>query len=193
MLLLAAVLSMADAFGSPPTLCRPHAVVVRPALHSTSFAVRSASSAAAARAPCPAMRQLGGGGPGFNPNSLVGPIIFASLVASGALGWLFNGILFISLIPLFLGPLVSWYLESNLISGTCPECSAPAQTLKGQQGQCFSCGATFSSEKGAGSDVFLRTAGSQPSGPFGGSPFGRSSSEDGVVEVEVITDDDYKK
>ena len=128
--------------------------------------------------------------PGFS-NSLVGPMVLRW--SHRCVVWLFNGILFISLIPLFLGPLVSWYLESNLISGTCPECSAPAQTLKGQQGQCFSCGATFSSEKGAGSDVFLRTAGSQPSGPFGGSPFGRSSSEDGVVEVEVITDDDYKK
>ena len=105
---------------------------------------------------------------------------------------IFNGILFLVAVPLVVGPIVSWYLQSNLQSGLCPECSAPAQTLKGQQGQCFSCGATFSSEKAPGSDVFLRTASSQPSGPFGGSPFGNSAT-DGVVEVEVLTDDDYKK
>ena len=41
-----------------------------------------------------------GGGGGFDPRSLVGPVIFVSLVASGALGWIFNGILFLSIIPL---------------------------------------------------------------------------------------------
>jgi hypothetical protein len=135
----------------------------------------------------------GGGGPGFNAGSLIQPIILVSLLASGALGWIFNGVLFILAIPLVVGPIVSWYIQSNLVEGTCPECSSPAQVLKGQQGQCLYCGSPFSSEKGAGSDVFLRTA-SPASGPFGGSPFGGpSSSDDGVVEVEVLTDDDYKK
>ena len=135
-----------------------------------------------------------GGGPGFNLGSLVQPIILLSLIASGALGWIFNGILFLAAVPLVVGPIVSWYIQSNLVEGSCPECASPAQVLKGQQGVCTYCGSPFSSEKGAGSDVFLRTA-SPSSGPFGGSPFGAgqsSASDDGVVEVEVLTDDDTK-
>ena len=50
----------------------------------------------------------GGGGPGFNAGSLIQPIILVSLLASGALGWIFNGVLFILAIPLIVGPLVSW-------------------------------------------------------------------------------------
>lgn len=121
------------------------------------------------------MRQLGGGG-GFNPRELVGPIIFASLIASGALGWLFNGLLFLSLVPLVVGPIFSWYIQNNLMEGTCPECGSPAQVLKGQSGQCMYCGNTYSSELSS-SGVFTRS--------------GVKAREDGVVEVEVLTDDDY--
>lgn len=126
-----------------------------------------------------------GGGPGFNPQSLVGPILFASLIASGALGWIFNGLLFLSLVPLVAGPLVSWYIQSNLVEGLCPECGSPTQVLNGQTGTCLYCGSAYSSDKADNSDVFLRTGSSAgPSNPF------RSRPDDGVVEVEVLTDDD---
>ena len=50
--------------------------------------------------------QLGGfyqrGGGGFDPRDLVGPVVLLSLVASGALGWIFNGLLFLSLLLLLL-------------------------------------------------------------------------------------------
>ena len=122
--------------------------------------------------------RLSGGGGGFDFRGLVGPIVFGSLLASGALGWIFNGLLFLSFLPLVLGPLYSWYVENNLLEGTCPECGSPVQVLKGQRGQCFYCGSTFSSELSA-SGVFIRE-GSAPTRP----------REDGVVEVEVLTDDD---
>ena len=117
--------------------------------------------------------RLGGGGfggGGFDPRSLVGPVVFASLIASGALGWIFNGILFLTLLPLVAGPVVQWYLSNNLLEGTCPECAAPVQVLKGQRGACMACGATVSSEMRDG--VFLRE--------------GVAAREDGVVEVDVI-------
>ena len=115
-----------------------------------------------------------GGGPGFDPRSLIGPVIFLSLLASGALGWIFNGLLFLSVLPLFVGPLFSWYIESNLMTGACPECGSEVQVLKGQQGACMVCGATMGSELSRG--VFMRT--------------GAVSRDDGVVEIEVLTDDD---
>jgi hypothetical protein len=141
-----------------------------------------------------AMRQIGPGGfgGGFRPGDLVLPVIFVSLVASGALGWIFNGLLFLSLIPLIGGPLFSWYISNNLLEGSCPECGVPVQVLKGQTGQCFSCGATCSSELQNG--VFMRDGpqgvggGGFGAGGFGG--FGGNQRDDGVVEVEVITDDD---
>ena len=116
---------------------------------------------------------LGGGG-GFNPRSLIGPVVFASLIASGALGWIFNGILFLTLIPLVAGPLFSWYVQSNLLEGACPECGSPVQLLKNQRGQCMTCGASMSSEVQQG--VFIRD--------------GSAARESGVVEVEVLVDDD---
>jgi hypothetical protein len=117
----------------------------------------------------------GGGGGNFDARELIGPIIFFSLLSSGALGWLFNGFLIISALPLILGPLVSWYLQANMIEGACPECGAPVTTLKGQRTQCNFCGASMSSERSP-SGVFTRE--------------GTSTREDGVVEVEVLTDDD---
>ena len=138
------------------------------------------------------MRQIGGGGPGFNPSDLIGPIILVSLFASGALGWLFNGILFLTLLPLVLGPLISWYIQSNLVEGSCPECGSPAQVLKGQTGGCMYCGASFSDEKSG--EVFLRSTMSGQSNPFssgfGGQKTTTARSDDGVVEVEVLTDKD---
>ena len=126
----------------------------------------------------PVMRINGSGGGNFDPRSLVGPVIFASLIASGALGWLFNGLLFLSVLPLVVGPLFSWYLENNLMEGNCPECGAPVQVLKGQRGQCMYCGSSMSSDR-------------TPSGVFTREGVKASPSEDGVVEVEVLTDDDY--
>ncbi|EOD04881.1 hypothetical protein EMIHUDRAFT_220681 [Emiliania huxleyi CCMP1516] len=103
----------------------------------------------------------------------------------GALGWLFNGLLFLSLVPLVVGPLISWYISSNLIEGACPECGAPVQVLKGQSGTCFSCGSSFSDDRDASTGVFTRQ------GAASSSWFGEGgASEDGVVEVDVIVDDD---
>jgi len=124
------------------------------------------------------MAQLGGGGfgggGGFDPRSLITPLVLGALIASGALGWLFNGLLFLALVPLIVGPLVSWYISSNLLEGNCPECGSAVQVLNGQRGQCFSCGATMSSELSP-SGVFTRE--------------GAAATDDGVVEVEVVRDD----
>ena len=114
-----------------------------------------------------------GGGGGFDPSSLIGPVVLVSLIASGALGWIFNGILFLSLVPLVAGPLVSWYIQNNLLEGSCPECGVPVQVLKGQRGSCMACGASMSSELQRG--VFTRD--------------GAAAREDGVVEIDVLVDD----
>lgn len=116
--------------------------------------------------------RLGGGGGGFDPRDLLGPVIFAALLFSGVLGWLFNGLLFLTLLPLIAVPLFQWYVSANLVEGTCPECAAPAQVLKGQRGFCGYCGSTFSSELSG--SMFLREGG--------------KASEDGVVEVDVFVD-----
>jgi len=124
---------------------------------------------------------LGGGGfdprrgPGFDPRSLVGPTVLILLVASGALSWLFQGffILFF-VVPLVAAPALSWYINSNLIEGSCPECSAPVQGFKGQRTVCMSCGATMSDVLVSG--VFVRE--------------GAAATADGVVEVEAVVDVD---
>ena len=125
------------------------------------------------------MRLTGGGfdgGGGFDPRSLVTPLVLVGLLASGALGWIFNGIFFFAFVlPLVVAPLVSWYINSNLIEGSCPECAAPAQVFKGQNGVCFSCGAVMSDER-YGSGVFKRN--------------GAAAMDDGVVEVDAVIDID---
>ena len=186
--LLLALPSLAHAFApavqrplASPRL-RPQAAIAKVPLASPR---PQAAIAKLPRAKTPVAVYGGGGfnsGPpglpprgGFDPRELVGPIIFISLIASGALGWLFNGLLFLSLIPLVAGPLFSWYLQNNLLEGNCPECGAPVQVLKGQPGMCMSCGSTMSSELSA-NGVFFRE--------------GAAAREDGVVEVDVLTDDD---
>ena len=187
--LLLALPSLAHAF-APPAVQRPLASPrLRPQAAIAKVPLASprpqAAIAKLPRAKTPVAVYGGGGfnsGPpglpprgGFDPRELVGPIIFISLIASGALGWLFNGLLFLSLIPLVAGPLFSWYLQNNLLEGNCPECGAPVQVLKGQPGMCMSCGSTMSSELSA-NGVFFRE--------------GAAAREDGVVEVDVLTDDD---
>ena len=180
LLLLLALPSLAHAFA--PAVQRP---LASPRLRPAVADGWRPAVARATRTTAPVAVYGGGGfnsGPpglpprgGFDPRELVGPIIFISLIASGALGWLFNGLLFLSLIPLVAGPLFSWYLQNNLLEGNCPECGAPVQVLKGQPGMCMSCGSTMSSELSA-NGVFFRE--------------GAAAREDGVVEVDVLTDDD---
>jgi len=123
--------------------------------------------------------QLPRGGPGFDPSSLVGPAVFAFLVFSGTLGWVFNlfggFFLLIFLLPIVVTPVFNWWLSNNLLEGTCPNCSSPVQVIKGQQGQCFSCGSTMSSEQSA-QGVFLRDF--------------AVSRESGVVDVDGVIDID---
>ena len=176
LVLLASLLQWCAAFSPAPTSRRsplsPQLPLVSPLCKTPP------QSHVAPRASSPALRLggggFGGGGGGFDPRSLVGPVVFASLLASGALGWLFNGILFLTLLPLIAGPIFSWYIQANLVEGSCPECGSPVQVLKGQRGGCMTCGATMGSDLGSGG-VFLRVDSVQ--------------RDDGVVEVEVITDD----
>ena len=79
-------------------------------------------------------------------------------------------------LPPVAGPIFSWYVSNNLVEGACPDCGSPAQVLKGQRGNCMYCGASYGSELQNG--VFMRNGGG-------------AASRDGVVEVEVLTDDDY--
>ena len=106
----------------------------------------------------PMMRYIGGG---IDPRGLVGPAVFALLLFTGGLGWVFNllnGIfLIVFVLPLLVGPIINWYVRQNLLEGTCPECGAPVQLFKGQQGQCVYCGACMSSELSP-SKVFMRTS-----------------------------------
>ena len=180
-LVLLSLLQWCAAFSPAPTSLRaplsPQLPLVSPlGKPATQFHVAPRASPEP-RSGEPVLRLGGGGfggGGGFNPRDLVGPVIFASLIASGALGWLFNGILFLTLLPLIAGPIFSWYVQANLVEGACPECGSPVQVLKGQRGGCMTCGATMGSDLGSG-NVFLRVDSVQ--------------REDGVVEVEVITDD----
>ena len=116
---------------------------------------------------------------GFDVRSLLGPAVFAALFFSGGLEFLFklfNGLfLLVFVLPLVATPIFNWYLSNNLLEGTCPNCAAPQQVLKGQDSRCMTCGAAFTSER-SDSGVFFRT--------------GAAAQDDGVVEVEVIVDDD---
>ena len=121
--------------------------------------------------------RLGGGGPNFNIDGLVGPAIFLALFFSGTLGWLFNlsigFLLLIIVIPVVAVPLFQWYVSQNLLEGTCPTCACDAQVFKGQTNQCVECGTVYTSEL-------------SPIGVFFRQP---SQTGDGVIEVEVLTDD----
>ena len=84
----------------------------------------------------------GGGGGGFDPKSLLGPALLFAFFASGLAGFLFQGVFFLSvlafLVPLVGFPLFQTWLSANLVEGTCPECGAPVQGIKGQESRCFS-------------------------------------------------------
>ena len=69
-----------------------------------------------------------GAGPGgFDPRELIGPAVFAFLLGTGALGWIFNlfsgFFLFILVVPLVAGPVFNWWLSNNLLEGTCATAS----------------------------------------------------------------------
>ena len=112
---------------------------------------------------------------------LVGPVIFFLLLSSGALGLLFQAanviFLVIFLVPLIGGPIFQWYINQNLLEGTCPDCGAPIQVLKDQTARCMSCGSSVASELDA-SGVFMRVPGAA------------SGGDDGLVDVEVLAKDD---
>ena len=114
---------------------------------------------------------------------LVGPLVFFLLLSSGALGVLFNvaNVIFlvIFLVPLIGGPIFQWYINQNLLEGTCPDCGAPIQVLKDQSARCMSCGSSVASELDA-SGVFMRVPGAA------------SGGDDGLVDVdfEVLGNDD---
>jgi hypothetical protein len=122
--------------------------------------------------------RLGGGGFGgdFDPRELIPPLVFGALLASGILGWLFQGLfIFLFVVPLVAAPLINWWVSSNLLEGTCPDCGAPIQTLKGQRTTCLNCGALVADEL-ASSGVFMRV--------------GSAATGDGVVEVDAVVDVD---
>jgi len=127
------------------------------------------------RVPEPAsMRYLGEGPGGFDVGSLAAPLFIGFLFASGAAWFLFQSffVLFF-IVPLVVAPVFQWYLQNNLLEGTCPQCGAPAQGLKGQSTQCFACGTTMSCEVSE-SGVFYRE--------------GAAAREPGVVDVEIEVD-----
>ena len=119
----------------------------------------------------------GGGGGGFDFRSLVPPLIFGALLASGVLSGIFYAFVFLFVVvPLVAVPAFQWYVSNNLLEGTCPECAAPVQVFKGQMGVCSVCGARISDELGSNS-VFMRK--------------GAARTDSGVVEVDaVVVDDD---
>ena len=90
--LVACLCTCASAFQLPsqPALTfgpRHRSSAAAPLPHSTGHLCRSAP---AARMPPVHMQQFNLPRGGFDPNSLIGPAIFAGLFFSGALGWIFN-------------------------------------------------------------------------------------------------------
>jgi len=117
-----------------------------------------------------------GGGGGFDPSSLIGPVILVLLIGSGAFWGIIqfvNGIfLLVLLVPLVAGPLFNLFISSNLIEGACPDCGAPQQVIKAAgRHQCTNCGAIMSTTRSE-SGIFLRE--------------GLRNDDGGVVDVEVI-------
>ena len=115
LVLLAALVQCSDAFAPSQAHAHRLAQSLAPPICKSSSSALSMPHRPRAAQPT-AMARLGGGGfgggGGFDPRSLVGPVVFVSLIASGALGWIFNGILFLSVIPLFAGPLVNWCVRT---------------------------------------------------------------------------------
>jgi hypothetical protein len=161
------------ALSHPPKLPQRHAPIC-----SVTITHARCSPVAQPLRPRAAVHMIGnlppGGGGQFDPKSLVGPAVLIFLIASGALGWIFNFLngffLLLFVVPLVATPIANWWLSNNLLDGTCPTCGAPNQVIKGQQGRCLSCGATMSSELSS-SGIFLRE--------------GSVSREDGVVDIDI--------
>merc|ERR1719171_349659 len=158
--LVACLCTCASAFQLPsqPAVTfgpRHRSSAAAPLPHSTGHLCRSAP---AARMPPVHMQQFNLPRGGFDPNSLIGPAIFAGLFFSGALGWIFNFVigiqLLLFLLPVVGVPLFQWYVKQNLLEGRCPTCSVDVQTFKGQTNQCMQCGTVYTSELVDG--MFLR-------------------------------------
>ena len=84
--------------------------------------------------------------------------------------------LVIFLVPLIGGPIFQWYINQNLLEGTCPDCGAPIQVLR-PDCRGHACGSSVASELDA-SGVFMRVPGAA------------SGGDDGLVDVEVLAKDD---
>lgn len=79
------------------------------------------------------------------------------LLISGQIGWILQSFFFLlfmcSVVPV-LGILVlRFWLNRQLVQGSCPSCGAPVTGLKGRSFQCMSCG-TWIQNDGGGPDNF---------------------------------------
>lgn len=94
------------------------------------------------------------------------------LIITGRAGWIFDSflylLLFFSVVPIVGVLVLRWWLNRQLVHGSCPSCGAPVSGLKNQSFQCMSCGAVISGETlgggGGGGDGKAGFSVSDPAG-----------------------------
>lgn len=66
------------------------------------------------------------------------------LVITGRIGWIFDSflylLLFFSVVPIVGVLVLRWWLNRQLVQGTCPSCGSAVTGLKNQPFQCMNCG-----------------------------------------------------
>ncbi len=74
------------------------------------------------------------------------------LVLTGRIGWIFDSflylLLFFSVAPIVGVIALRWWLNRQLVQGTCPSCGARVAGLRNQPFQCISCGQMVRGENG---------------------------------------------
>lgn len=72
------------------------------------------------------------------------------LLLTGRAGWLFDSVIFllffVSVVPIFGIFVLKWWLNRQVVQGSCPNCGADVAGLRGRPFQCHNCGQVINGE-----------------------------------------------